>query len=119
MLFLVSSQRISILSKIIQRSSQKKRFEQWRNARELETKHRGEDRGVGLQLRLPAQERLHALLHQLHEDLASVSEWLEIYDTPVELNLESEKVWPTETFIKVQQNTAKTENKQNKKQMTR
>jgi len=50
--------------------------------------------------RLPQQEKLHAFLHQLHEQLPSVTEWLDIYDTPVELTLESEKVWPVEPFLK-------------------
>jgi hypothetical protein len=50
--------------------------------------------------RLPPQEKLHAFLHQMHEDIPSIPEWLDIFDTPVELTLESEKVWPVEPFLK-------------------
>lgn len=34
------------------------------------------------------------------KDIPSVKEWLDIFDTPVDLVLESEKVWPVEPWLK-------------------
>lgn len=52
-----------------------------------------------LTTRLPTAERIKAYLHSCDE-LASIREWLNIYDTPIEFTLENEKVWPVEPFLK-------------------
>lgn len=50
--------------------------------------------------KLPSQEQLQAFIHAV-DDLATVPEWLDIYDTPIDFTLENEKVWPVEPFLKV------------------
>jgi len=52
-----------------------------------------------LSLKLPSTERLAAFLDRVDE-LCTITEWLEIYDTPIEFTLENEKVWPVEPFLK-------------------
>jgi hypothetical protein len=49
--------------------------------------------------KLPTSERLQAYIHSI-EDLCSIQEWLDIFDTPIEFTLENEKVWPVEPFLK-------------------
>lgn len=48
--------------------------------------------------KLPTVERVQA--YSECDDLCSVEEYLEMYDTPVALVLEGEKVWPAEPFLK-------------------
>jgi len=48
--------------------------------------------------RLPSAERIVA--YSAIDDLSSIDEFLEVYDSPIELTLESEKVWPVEPFLR-------------------
>ncbi len=48
--------------------------------------------------RIPSPAQL--LLFSTCDDLCSIKEYLEIYDTPIDFTLESEKVWPVEPFLK-------------------
>jgi hypothetical protein len=86
-------------------------FESLRNllelARELQHVGQSEEKQVefiqnnnskGLLARIPTAERIVGYL--TCEDLCSPQEFLELFDSPVEFVLESERVWPSEPFLK-------------------
>jgi len=50
--------------------------------------------------KLPPTEKILAIIHAYSEHLCSIDEWMELFDTPVDITLESEKVWPVEPFLK-------------------
>lgn len=54
--------------------------------------------------KLPSSERLQAYITHI-DDLCTMQEWLDIFDTPTDMVLESEKVWPVEPFLKVSDET--------------